>query len=39
VPVSRNPISYFGYEGIPSRLAERERLLSLAEVGETWPGR
>ncbi|WCE09026.1 acetolactate synthase large subunit [Pseudomonas sp. JBR1] len=28
------PISYFGYEGIPSRLASRERLLSLAEVGD-----
>ncbi|WP_165669443.1 acetolactate synthase large subunit [Metapseudomonas otitidis] len=28
------PISYFGYEGIPSRLAERDRLLHLAEVGD-----
>lgn len=28
------PISYFGYEGIPSRLATRDRLLSLAEVGD-----
>ena len=27
-------ISYFGYEGIASRLAERDRLLSLAEVGD-----
>ena len=32
------PISYFGYEGIPSRLAERERLLSLAEVGDDVAG-
>lgn len=28
------PISYFGYEGIASRLAERDRLLSLADVGD-----
>ena len=28
------PISYFGYEGLPSRLAPTERLLTLAEVGE-----
>lgn len=28
------PISYFGYEGIPSRLAERDRLLHLADVGD-----
>lgn len=27
------PISYFGYEGIPSRLAEPDRLVMLAEVG------
>lgn len=32
------PISYFGYEGIPSRLAERERLLSLADVGDDVAG-
>ncbi|MDR6957888.1 acetolactate synthase-1/2/3 large subunit [Pseudomonas brassicacearum] len=32
------PISYFGYEGIPSRLAERERLLLLAEVGDDVAG-
>lgn len=28
------PISYFGYEGIPSRLAEPDRLVQLADVGE-----
>jgi acetolactate synthase-1/2/3 large subunit len=28
------PISYFGYEGIPSRLAEASRLVTLAEVGD-----
>lgn len=28
------PISYFGYEGIPSRLAESDRLVTLAEVGQ-----
>lgn len=28
------PISYFGYEGIPSRLAEPDRLVTLAEVGD-----
>jgi len=28
------PISYFGYEGLPSRLASEDRLLSLAQVGE-----
>lgn len=28
------PISYFGYEGLPSRLAQTERLLTLAQVGE-----
>ncbi|MFY0676747.1 MAG: acetolactate synthase large subunit [Neptuniibacter sp.] len=27
------PISYFGYEGLPSRLAEQDRLVMLAEVG------
>lgn len=27
------PISYFGYEGLPSRLAELDRLTMLAEVG------
>lgn len=27
------PISYFGYEGLPSRLAEQDRLIMLAEVG------
>lgn len=32
------PISYFGYEGIPSRLAERDRLLYLANVGEDGAG-
>ncbi|MCJ1880307.1 acetolactate synthase large subunit [Pseudomonas nitroreducens] len=32
------PISYFGYEGLPSRLADRERLLMLAEVGEDVSG-
>lgn len=32
------PISYFGYEGLPSRLAPQERLLSLAEVGEDVAG-
>lgn len=32
------PISYFGYEGIASRLAERERLLCLAEVGDDVAG-
>ncbi|MEL7939453.1 acetolactate synthase large subunit [Pseudomonas delhiensis] len=32
------PISYFGYEGIPSRLAERDRLLCLAEVGDDVSG-
>jgi acetolactate synthase-1/2/3 large subunit len=32
------PISYFGYEGIPSRLAERDRLVSLAEVGDDVAG-
>ncbi|MCV4342908.1 acetolactate synthase large subunit [Pseudomonas capsici] len=33
-----DPVSYFGYEGIPSRLAERDRLLSLAEVGDDVAG-
>ncbi|AHL34557.1 acetolactate synthase [Pseudomonas brassicacearum] len=33
-----DPISYFGYEGIPSRLAERDRLLCLAEVGDDVAG-
>lgn len=33
-----DPISYFGYEGIASRLAERERLLCLAEVGDDVAG-
>ncbi|QXI51203.1 acetolactate synthase large subunit [Pseudomonas alvandae] len=32
------PISYFGYEGIASRLAERDRLLCLAEVGDDVAG-
>ncbi|HUE92265.1 acetolactate synthase large subunit [Pseudomonas sp.] len=32
------PISYFGYEGIPSRLAELDRLLSLADVGDDVTG-
>ena len=32
-----DPISYFGYEGLPSRLAESDRLLYLAEVGEDVP--
>ncbi|MBT2339995.1 MULTISPECIES: acetolactate synthase large subunit [Pseudomonas] len=32
------PISYFGYEGIPSRLAERDRLLHLADVGDDVAG-
>lgn len=32
------PISYFGYEGIPSRLAETDRLLHLAEVGDDVSG-
>lgn len=32
------PISYFGYEGIASRLAGRERLLNLAEVGDDVSG-
>ncbi|UFH50400.1 acetolactate synthase large subunit [Pseudomonas sp. KNUC1026] len=32
------PISYFGYEGIPSRLAETDRLLQLAGVGEDVSG-
>ena len=32
------PISYFGYEGIPSRLAERDRLASLADVGDDVAG-
>jgi acetolactate synthase-1/2/3 large subunit len=32
------PISYFGYEGIPSRLAELDRLLSLADVGDDVSG-
>jgi acetolactate synthase-1/2/3 large subunit len=32
------PISYFGYEGIPSRLAERDRLLYLADVGDDVAG-
>lgn len=32
------PISYFGYEGIPSRLAEPDRLLLLADVGEDVTG-
>lgn len=32
------PISYFGYEGLPSRLAEPDRLLNLAEVGEDVAG-
>lgn len=32
------PISYFGYEGIPSRLAERDRLVSLADVGDDVAG-
>ncbi|NIB38296.1 acetolactate synthase large subunit [Pseudomaricurvus alkylphenolicus] len=29
-----DPISYFGYEGLPSRLAEEDRLMSLARVGD-----
>ncbi|GGO85390.1 acetolactate synthase I/II/III large subunit [Marinobacterium nitratireducens] len=33
-----DPISYFGYEGIPSRLAGRERLLDLARVGDDISG-
>lgn len=33
-----DPISYFGYEGIPSRLAEPERLLCLADVGDDVAG-
>ncbi|MDH0756174.1 acetolactate synthase large subunit [Pseudomonas juntendi] len=32
------PISYFGYEGIASRLAEPDRLLRLAEVGDDVSG-
>lgn len=32
------PISYFGYEGLPSRLAEQDRLLMLAEVGSNVVG-
>ena len=32
------PISYFGYEGIASRLAEPERLVQLAQVGEDVAG-
>ncbi len=32
-----DPISYFGYEGLPSRLAEPDRLLYLANVGEDVP--
>ena len=32
-----DPISYFGYEGLPSRLAEPDRLLYLADVGEDVP--
>ena len=32
------PISYFGYEGVASRLAERDRLLCLAEVGDDVAG-
>lgn len=33
-----DPISYFGYEGIPSRLAETGRLLTLADVGDDVAG-
>lgn len=29
-----DPISYFGYEGIPSRLAPEDQLLRLADVGD-----
>lgn len=32
------PISYFGYEGLPSRLAEQDRLVMLAEVGHDVAG-
>jgi len=32
------PISYFGYEGIASRLAETDRLLPLADVGDDVSG-
>ncbi|MCY6411938.1 acetolactate synthase large subunit [Acinetobacter sp. VNH17] len=32
-----DPISYFGYEGLPSRLAEPDHLLYLANVGEDVP--
>jgi acetolactate synthase-1/2/3 large subunit len=32
------PVSYFGYEGVASRLAERDRLLTLTGVGGDVPG-
>ena len=32
------PISYFGYEGIPSRLAEPDRLVMMAEAGQDVAG-
>ncbi|MBJ7554644.1 acetolactate synthase large subunit [Marinomonas spartinae] len=32
------PIAYFGYEGMPSRLAETDRLVTLADVGDDVSG-
>ncbi|QMV15352.1 acetolactate synthase large subunit [Vibrio spartinae] len=32
------PIAYFGYEGMPSRLAQTDRLVTLAEVGDDVSG-